>query len=323
MTLQSTTSTAALGTTDSFHYVDWGAIIAGAVLASAISLLLFTFGGAIGLSMLSPWDGEGANMSVYFIVMGLWTLWVVVSSFMAGGYMAGRMRRRIGDGTEHEVEVRDGAHGLLVWALGLLLASLLLALGISGAAGVAAKGAGAAAGVAGVAAARGDVNDYTIDSLLRPTGTSTAASNAATAAPAAGAADATAATTDAMGANPPMGDATQGASRRASQSDRQEISRLMTFGTVHGALTADNKTYLAQRVAAQTGLTQAEAQARIDQVLTEAKKKADTARKIGIVIGFLTAAALAVAAAAAAWAANLGGRHRDQGTDMAAFWRWH
>ena len=60
----------------------------------------------------------------------------------------------------------------------------------------------------------------------------------------------------------------------------------------------------------------------MDQVLADAKKKANDARKLGVVIGFLTAAALAVAAAAAAWAANLGGRHRDQGTDLAVFWRW-
>lgn len=296
MTLQTSSGTAALST-DAFHYVDWAAIIAGAVLASAISILMFTFGTAIGLSMLSPWEGEGASATAYFITLALWTLWVVVSSFMAGGYIAGRMRRRIGDGTEHEVEVRDGAHGLLVWALGLVLASLLLAAGISGAAGVVAKGAGAAAGVA---ARDADVNDYTIDTLLRPTAASGSVSVTST------------------DSSTPVNMA--GATVRE---DRQEIARLLTFGKKNGALTADNKTYLAQRVAARTGMTQSEAQARVDQVLTEAKQKADAARKSGIVIGFLTAAALAVAAAAAAFAANLGGRHRDRNTDLAAFWRWH
>lgn len=296
MTLQTSSGTAALST-DAFHYVDWAAIIAGAVLASAISILMFTFGTAIGLSMLSPWEGEGASATAYFITLALWTLWVVVSSFMAGGYIAGRMRRRIGDGTEHEVEVRDGAHGLLVWALGLVLASLLLAAGISGAAGVVAKGAGAAAGVA---ARDADVNDYTIDALLRPTAASGSVS-----------------LTSADSSTPVnMAGATV-------REDRQEIARLLTFGKKNGALTPDNKTYLAQRVAARTGMTQSEAQARVDQVLTEAKQKADAARKSGIVIGFLTAAALAVAAAAAAFAANLGGRHRDRNTDLTAFWRWH
>jgi hypothetical protein len=293
MTLQTSTAVAA-GTTE-FHYVDWGAIIAGAVLASAISILMFTFGTAIGLSIVSPWEGEGVSTTAYFITLGLWTLWVVVSSFMAGGYIAGRLRRRIGDSTEHESDVRDSSHGLLVWALGLVLASLLLAAGISGAAGVVAKGAGAAGAVAA------NTDDYTIDSLLRPNAT-------------AGAVSMTTPDTESM--------TTRNNYAATLQSDRQEIGRLLVFGRKSGELTADTKTYLAQRISAHTGLSQTEAQARMDQVLADAKKKADDARKLGVVIAFLTAAALAVAAAAAAWAANLGGRHRDQGTDLAMFWRW-
>lgn len=297
MTLQSSTAVAA-GTTEAFHYVDWGAIIAGAILASAISILMFTFGTAIGLSMLSPWEGQGASSTAYFITLALWTLWVVVSSFMAGGYIAGRLRRRIGDSTEHESEVRDGSHGLPVWALGLLLAAVLLAAGISGAAGVVAKGAGAAGAVAAT------TDDYTIDSLLRPNPTGGAVT-----------------VTNADG----QSTSTQQPSDSAAtmQADRQEIGRLLMFGKKGGALTPDAKTYLVQRVAARTGLSRAEAQARVDQTIAEAKKKADDARKIAVLIAFITAAALAVAAAAAAWAANLGGRHRDQGTELVAFWRWH
>ncbi len=297
MTLQTSSGTTALSASDTFHYVDWGAIIAGAALASAISILMFTFGTAIGLSMVSPWEGEGASTTAYFITLALWTLWVVVSSFMAGGYIAGRLRRRIGDSTEHESDVRDGSHGLLVWAVGLVLASLLLAAGISGAAGVVAKGAGAA----GVVAANTD--DYTIDSLLRPN-----AAGAVTVNNADGSA----------GMPQPSNE-----SAATLQSDRQEIGRLLVFGRKGGALTPDAKTYLVQRVAARTGLSQADAQARVDQVIADAKKKADDARKIGVLIAFITAAALAVAAAAAAWAANLGGRHRDQGTAHVSFWRWN
>ena len=35
-------------------YVDWGAIIAGAVVASAIAFVLLTFGSAVGLTLTSP-----------------------------------------------------------------------------------------------------------------------------------------------------------------------------------------------------------------------------------------------------------------------------
>ncbi len=46
------------------HYLSWGAIIAGALCAAAISLVLFTFGSAIGLSAVSPWPGVGLSLGV-------------------------------------------------------------------------------------------------------------------------------------------------------------------------------------------------------------------------------------------------------------------
>jgi len=268
------------------HYVDWGAIIVGTVLASAISMVLFTFGAGMGLSMVSPYEGEGASTTVYLVTLGLWTLWVVTSSFMAGGYLTGRLRRRIGDGTEHEVEVRDGAHGLSVWALGVTTASLLLALGVSGIVGAATRVAGPAAATA---AANADVNASTIDSLFRGT-------------------------SESMAVAPPA--------LRDMQADRAEVSRLLTPATVRGELSGDHKAYVARLVAGQTGMSQADSEQRVSEVLAEAKRKADLARKVGIIMTFLLAAALLVGAAAAAWAATLGGRHRDQNTDTTTFWHW-
>lgn len=77
-------------------YVDWSAVVAGGVLASAISLVLLAFGTAIGLSMTSPCENERASGPVFAIALGLWLLWVIVSSFLAGGYLAGRLRARVG-----------------------------------------------------------------------------------------------------------------------------------------------------------------------------------------------------------------------------------
>lgn len=258
------------------HYVDWGAIIAGAVLASGISFLLFTFGTAIGLSMVSPYEGEGSSRTAYFIVLGLWSIWVIVSSFLAGGYLAGRLRRRIGDGTPHEIEVRDGAHGLVVWAVGVVVGSLLLIHGVSSVAGNAAA--------SGMIERRTDMTLYTVDALLRGAGESTAT--------------------------------------LSNEAERNEISRLLTYGVVRGELNAEDKMYLSHIVANRTGLATAAAERRVEQVLADAQYKADIARKGGIIIGFLTAAALLVGGAAAAWSATRGGRHRDEGTDTAFFWRW-
>ena len=138
------------------RYLDWPAVLAGTVFAAALSLIMLGFGAAVGLSMTSPYAGEGASATWLAIVAGLWFLWVVVSSFGAGGYVAGRLRHRIGDATTAEVEVRDGAHGLIVWATGAVLGAML---GFAGVGGVVGAG-GAAAGRAVEAVSEVDVGYY-------------------------------------------------------------------------------------------------------------------------------------------------------------------
>jgi hypothetical protein len=134
------------------HYVDWGAIIAGGIVAFAISSLFFAFGSAIGLSLTSFQTGKSASIAALVVAATLWFLWIQVSSFIAGGYVAGRMRRRIGDAKPHEVEMRDGMHGLIVWALAVVFASIVasaLALSSLGGAGNA------------------SLNQYYVDKMLR------------------------------------------------------------------------------------------------------------------------------------------------------------
>ncbi|MGB5556527.1 MAG: hypothetical protein WBN04_00780 [Paracoccaceae bacterium] len=106
-------------------YVDWGAILAGSVIAAAIAFVFTSFGAALGLSIISPYGGEGSAIAA-IVAVASWMLWTTVSSFMAGGYVAGRMRRRVGAVSSDEVNIRDGIHGLSVWAVGVLLGALLL-----------------------------------------------------------------------------------------------------------------------------------------------------------------------------------------------------
>jgi hypothetical protein len=113
--------------------VDWPAIFAGAAVTTAIALVLLTFGGALGLSMASPYEGEGMAPAAFAVAAGLWLLWVQIVSFGAGGYIAGRMRPRIAGVSEYEVDVRDGMHGLLVWATGVIVAALIAAATLGGA----------------------------------------------------------------------------------------------------------------------------------------------------------------------------------------------
>jgi hypothetical protein len=282
------------------RYVDWAAIFAGAILASAISFVLFTFGTGIGLSLTSPYPGESVNIVAFAIALGLWVLWVSISSFIAGAYLAGRMRRRIGDATEHEVEVRDAAHGLLVWAVSVLIGALIAAWVAGGVAGKTADvAAGAATGAAAAAtqelADAADPAGYWTDVLFRP---------GAAAAPAA---------------------ATASAPANADQA-RQAAGRIMSSRITDGKLPDDDRAYLIRIVMDTTGLSEADAGTRVDAAVTglnqakaEAQRLAEKARKFGILVTFLTAAALAVGAAAAWWAAAIGGRHRDQATDFSHF----
>src|SRR5687768_11945434 len=87
---------------DQSSYVDWPAIIAGIILASAISVVLISFGSAVGLNFLDFGYGDGPNPIFVGIAAATWFLWVQVSSFMAGGYLTGRLRRRYFDASEDE-----------------------------------------------------------------------------------------------------------------------------------------------------------------------------------------------------------------------------
>ena len=75
-------------------FVEWGAVLAGAVLAAAISFVLLTFGAAIGLSATSPWPNSGVSAKVLASIAVFWAMVQQIGAFMAGGYVAGRMRSR-------------------------------------------------------------------------------------------------------------------------------------------------------------------------------------------------------------------------------------
>jgi hypothetical protein len=94
---------------------------------------------------------------------------------------------------------------------------------------------------------------------------------------------------------------------------RNEISRLIARSLQAGDISAPDKTYLSQVVAARTGISQADADKRVDDAITELKAGVDRARRIGIILGFLSASILLVGAVTAWWAAALGGKHRDAG----------
>jgi hypothetical protein len=76
-------------------------------------------------------------------------------------------------------------------------------------------------------------------------------------------------------------------------------------------LVAADRTYVAGLVAAQTGISQAEAEKRVNDVVTEAKAAADRARSAAAKLAFWITASLLFGAFAASLAAVEGGQLRD------------
>src|ERR1700761_2458663 len=143
--------------------VSWGAILAGSVAAIATTIILMVLGSGIGLSMISPWYGEGASATTVGVsaVVGLIIVQWVSSG--VGGFLAGRLRTKWTGVHGHEVFFRDTAHGFLAWSVASVAGALMIAgVTVSGASGVA-RGtadvaATAAAGAASAGASHGGAN---------------------------------------------------------------------------------------------------------------------------------------------------------------------
>jgi hypothetical protein len=277
-------------------FVEWSAVLAGAALAVALSFVLLTFGAAIGLSATSPWPGSGLSVKLIASLAIFWAMIQQIGAFMAGGYIAGRMRSRWGEVNADEIEFRDGLHGGLVWAIGVIVGAALF----FSTAGAVAKAGAQLAGQTAVAAgaSSSDPMGAVIDTMMRPTVTAQATAPAST--PPSGAPAAT----------PPAAPRTAAAANR--EDSRTEIARMLTTAAASSTpMTAQDRAYLAQMVAQRAGLSQQEAERRVDQAITSAKESADKARRGAVLTGFVTAASLIVSFGAAWWAALKGGQHRD------------
>lgn len=290
--------------------VSWAAIIAGALAAAALSLILFVLGSGLGLTMVSPWSTEGADITTFAVSTAIWLIVMQWISSGVGGYMAGRLRSRwAGVGTD-EVFFRDTAHGFLAWALATvmvvwLLSSALASVVSGGASAATSVATGAAMGASAAAAGNATEGglpstDYFVDTLFRPGPGGAAAGGA-----------------DQGGAVPGSGAAAGGAPADAGEASA-EASRILVASAVSGEVSAPDKAQLARLVADRTGMTEQEATARVDEVLAQieaaevkVKEAADAARHAGIMLALMTFLSFVVGAFVASAAAALGGRQRD------------
>jgi hypothetical protein len=92
---------------------------------------------------------------------------------------------------------------------------------------------------------------------------------------------------------------------------RAEIARLLTNGLRDGDVPVPDRTYMAQVVAARNGLSQADADKRVSDVINQAKTALDNARKAAAKLSLWLTASLLTGAFAASLAATEGGYVRD------------
>ena len=277
---------------DAVSGVSWAAVFAGAFVAAAFSLALVALGAGIGLVSVSPWSSNNPSVTTFTVLAAAWFIAVQLFASGVGGYIAGRLR--IGWAGVHTDEVffRDTAHGLLVWAVGAVIAAVLLALAagsaFSGAAhlaGAATEAVGSAAGQAAgrTASAMGDPSGYFSDMLWRSD-------------------------------HPAQGD---------QAAATAEGGRILSRALYNGDLPAGDKTYLAQLVASRTGMSQPDAEKRVADVFDQAQKAkqqaadkakevADATRKTGVGVALWAFISLLVGAFSASYMATVGGRQRDE-----------
>jgi hypothetical protein len=246
--------------------VSWGAVIAGAFVGAALSLIMFALGAGFGLAVVSPWSNIGAAASAVGTAAIVWLVVMHMTASAMAGYLAGRLRSRWLSIHSDEVHFRDTAHGLVTWAVGVVITVSLLAT----AAGTMAGGTPNTGDRANTATTSVyDPDAYFVDRLFR---------------------------TD----RPGIGD------RDLQQT---EASRILTH--VLGNASASDTNYLAQLVAARTGLNPSAAEQRVTQTIADVRQTEDEVRRATAHLLLWIFIALLAGAFCASYAATIGGRQRD------------
>jgi hypothetical protein len=267
--------------------VSWGAVIAGVAIVIAVQVALSVLGLGVGLSTVDIRAGETPQVTSFGLGAGIW--WVIsdLIALIIGGYVAARLSGMPlrGDGI---------LHGLLTWAVTLVIMIYLLTTGVGGMVGgafhvvgntLSGVGQGVAQAAPQVANAAGvsvDQIKQGAQKLLRPEQP--------------GALSADQAQSELVAA---LGQMATGSQQEAQQARQRAVAI----------------------VAQQAGISPEQANQRIDQLETEVKQKADQAKAKATEAADSAASAASSAAiwafiafvlgaAAGAWGGSMGTRNR-------------
>jgi hypothetical protein len=104
--------------------VSWAAVVGGAFVAAALSLILLSLGTGLGFSAVSPWSNSGVSVSAIGRGAIVWLILTQIVAAALGGYLGGRLRTKWAGVHTDEVYFRDTAHGFQ-WRLSRALSEVL------------------------------------------------------------------------------------------------------------------------------------------------------------------------------------------------------
>jgi len=257
--------------------VSWGAILVGATVAVALTLVLFVLG--VGIGFL------GDNPKTSAILVAIWLIVTQWLSAGVGGFLTGRLRHRWLATHEHEVFFRDTAHGLAMWAVATVAVALVGtgAMGRTGAAHHPRMGALAPMSFLSShaeprdSAAPGADHDleYAVAKLFRPAGEASAGASAPDA--------------------------------------RREAATIVAHDYAAGILSSDDRALLAAMLTAR-GASASEADRRLNALegsLQQDRDRAEAMRKAAAKAALFATLSLLIGAFIASVAGAIGGRMRD------------
>lgn len=264
--------------------LSWAAIFGGAVVATAVTVMLTALGSGIGLASVSPMTHDNPSVVTFTVWAAIWLILVQWIASFFGGYLAGRLRPSLGGVHSDEVTFRDTATGFVTWAVAALFAVGLIASGAGAVLGSVGRAVTTVASSAVGSSASGNAagfapSAYLLDTMFRPS---------------------------------------ENAAQSSSPQAKAEAGRILAT-EVAGPISPSDHAYLVRMVEAQTGLSESDATARVDQTIAaeqkaieEAKKAANAARKAASAFATYTFFSMLVGAFIACVAGAIGGRQRDR-----------
>jgi len=304
-------------------YVDWSAVLAGTAIATAMSMLLYGFGAAVGLYVAQPWSNSSETTTAISVAAIIFVAIAYIYSLALGSYFTGRMRARHSFNTS-EAQFRDGTNGLVVWAIALIVGAVIASNVLVGTADrVATAGYRTAAGVSTAVA---PFAETVVDRLLRSpiadqTGAASQEGPAAEATPATSPTASPGEPAEATNAAAPTGSAATNTTAAnvdgtLEAQQREQIVRIVSRSLSAGEISDADKQYLANVLESDFGYSPDEATRLVgqnmDQALQETKAFLEEAKETTAFAGFWTAVVVLLAGLASWWAATLGGTHRDE-----------